>query len=193
MIIGVDEVGRGCIAGDLVVCAFRLKDGLEPVRERKFRELAMDSKAFRSRASREDAALIMRDVGEFELARATPAMIDEKNIRGATLWAMATAAQKLICRTEDGEIYFDGRDCPEMFRDRGKAIIKGDALVAEISAASIIAKTARDAEMVEASASYPGYGFERHAGYGTVEHRDAIKRLGLCDIHRSWARKFMAP
>lgn len=192
MSIGVDEVGRGCIAGDLVVCAFRLKADLDEAARRDFFSLAMDSKAFRSRKAREKAAVIMREAGEFEVVRATPQEIDALNIRGATLWAMQEAATRLIARTGRAKVYFDGKDCPDGFQGEGEAVIKGDSKVPEISAASIIAKTLRDAEMDEAAKLYPVYGFEKHAGYGTAQHRLAIAERGLCPLHRSWARKFLA-
>jgi ribonuclease HII len=151
----------------------------------------MDSKAFKSRSKRTSATEILRTYGLFEIARADPAKIDRLNIRGATLAAMSEAALRLSERMRlVTEVLFDGKDLPAGFGLPGRAIIKGDAGVMEISAASMIAKTLRDAEMDLEAVRYPGYGFEKHAGYGTLAHRDAIRRLGLCPIHRSWAEKF---
>ena len=192
MRIGVDEVGRGCLAGDLVVCAFAARPDLTTDEALLLRETAMDSKAFKSRARREAAAAAIRPLGQFEFARATPDEIDRLNIRGATLDAMRRAALALRARTDQlAEILFDGRDIPDGVPVPVGAVIKGDASVLEISAASILAKTLRDAEMDELALRYPGYGFELHAGYGTPAHRKAIATLGLTGIHRSWARKFV--
>jgi len=192
MIIGVDEVGRGCIAGDLLVCAYAVRPGVTEKDLDELRATAMDSKAFKSRKGRTKADMVCRAHGIFELRRASPSVIDELNIRGATLWAMREASLALSARLGvDAEILFDGKDVPEGVNVPCRAVIKGDASVLEISAASIIAKVARDAELEKAALDYPGYGFEQHAGYGTKAHRAAIAELGLCAIHRSWARKFL--
>ena len=192
MIIGVDEVGRGCIAGDLLVCAFSVRPGISSRDMDELRAVSMDSKAFKSRKGRTKADLICQKHGIFELRRASPSVIDELNIRGATLWAMREASMALAARLgSEAEILFDGKDVPDGVEAPCRAIIKGDATVLEISAASIIAKVARDTELEQAALDYPGYGFEQHAGYGTKAHRAAIAELGLCAIHRSWARKFL--
>jgi len=191
MIIGIDEVGRGCIAGDLVVCAFTLKPNLSPTEIESLRSVAMDSKAFSSRKRRSEAASIIRNWGYFSISRADPIEIDRVNIREATLNAMALSAKDLAGdRARDVQYLFDGKDVPPAYAGVGEAIVKGDASVLEISCASIIAKVIRDEEMDEAAARFPQYGFERHAGYGTKYHIAAIKQHGLCEIHRSWAKKF---
>ncbi len=191
MIIGIDEVGRGCIAGDLVVCAFTLKPNLSPTEIESLRSVAMDSKAFSSRKRRSEAASIIRNLGYFSISRADPIEIDRVNIREATLNAMALSAKDLAGdRARDVQYLFDGKDVPPAYAGVGEAIVKGDASVLEISCASIIAKVIRDEEMDEAAARFPQYGFERHAGYGTKYHIAAIKQHGLCEIHRSWAKKF---
>lgn len=192
MIIGVDEVGRGCIAGDLLVCAFAVLPGISSEHRAELQAVAMDSKAFKSRKGRLAADAICRKHGVFEMRRASPERIDELNIRGATLWAMREASQALAKRLDAPvEILFDGKDVPEGIGYPARAVIKGDASIIEISAASIIAKVARDTELDQAALTYPGYGFEKHAGYGTKAHRAAIAKLGLCPIHRSWAEKFL--
>lgn len=191
MIIGIDEVGRGCIAGDLVVCAFTLKPNLSPTEIESLRSVAMDSKAFSSRKRRSEAASIIRNLGYFSISRADPIEIDRVNIREATLNAMALSAKDLAGDlARDVQYLFDGKDVPPAYAGVGEAIVKGDASVLEISCASIIAKVIRDEEMDEAAARFPQYGFERHAGYGTKYHIAAIKQHGLCEIHRSWAKKF---
>jgi ribonuclease HII len=191
MRIGVDEVGRGCIAGDLVVVAYAIKPDLSEDERTLLRATAMDSKAFSSKRRREDAACIVREAGIYAIARANPCEIDRVNIRQATLNAMRDASLEVFSKIGGGEILFDGRDVPDGMTGAVSAVIKGDASVLEISCASIVAKTLRDAEMVEQAQIYPGYGFDLHAGYGTKAHVEAIKVLGLCDIHRSWARKFV--
>jgi ribonuclease HII len=133
----------------------------------------------------------MRAAGIFEFVEATPDIIDEKNIRGATIWAMRKASMRLAARLGgDVTAVFDGRDVPDDLGFPASSLIKGDTLVAEISAASIMAKVCRDNDMVRASTIYPGYGFEKHSGYGTKQHQAALSSLGMTEIHRSWAKKF---
>jgi ribonuclease HII len=191
MIIGIDEVGRGCIAGDLIVCAYAVSPKVAPADIEKLTSVAMDSKAFSSRKTRAIAAEVVRKFGVFEISRSSIEEIEKLNIRGATLAAMARAAETLASRVSaKANFLFDGRDIPQPFVGRGAAVVKGDATVLEISCASIIAKVYRDVEMEEAARIYPGYGFEKHAGYGTRQHVAAIQSQGLCAIHRSWAQKF---
>lgn len=192
MRIGVDEVGRGCIAGDLVVCAYAVRPGLSESEAMMLRAVAMDSKAFSSKRRREEAAAIVKSCGIFHIARANPVEIDRVNIRQATLNAMRAASLAVRHIIGEAEILFDGKDIPDGMSGQVGAVIKGDATVLEISCASIVAKTLRDAEMVEQAGVYPGYGFDLHAGYGTKAHIAAIKEQGLCEIHRSWAAKFAA-
>lgn len=193
--IGVDEVGRGCIAGDLVVCAARF---LSRNVERELREAGcelLDSKAFSSRARREKAfALLTGHKGvRFAVARMSPIDIERDGIHFAVLNAMRDATNTLIETSgAAAEILFDGRFVPVEFKQAGgRAVIKGDAKIPEISAASIIAKVTRDRELVELAVEYPDYGFEKHSGYGTARHIDAIGVHGLTPHHRSWARKFL--
>jgi ribonuclease HII len=194
VIIGVDEVGRGCIAGDLLVCAYVLRQDITGDEIASLRQVAMDSKAFSSRKKREAAIPEIEAAGIFAFARRTPEDIEASNIRAATLDAMREAAGALrravgeICETL---VIFDGNDIPDGVPAPVEALVKGDALVLEISCASVLAKVKRDREMEQAGKLYPGYGFEAHAGYGTRQHREAIGKLGLCPIHRSWAAKFV--
>jgi ribonuclease HII len=193
-IIGVDEVGRGCIAGDLVVCAYAFNPKAKPENLSEARGLASDSKSFSTRARREAGISRLRAAGIFFFARRTPEEIDRMNIRAATLAAMREAAEAV--RENLGfqaPVIVDGRDIPEGLEEPVESCIKGDAKIPEIAAASMLAKVARDLEMVTLAESHPGYGFETHAGYGTAAHRAAIARLGLSPIHRSWARKFASP
>jgi ribonuclease HII len=115
------------------------------------------------------------------VAHATVEEIDRINIFQASMLAMRRAVQKLGVQPE--EAWVDGNHCPGLLC-KTKAIVDGDALHPVISAASILAKTERDAEMCALSARYPDYGFDRHKGYATSEHLDALGRLGPCEIHR---------
>ena len=115
------------------------------------------------------------------VATATVAEIDAMNILQASLVAMARAIAAL--GVDPGEVVVDGLHVPRTAWP-ARAIVKGDRLVAAISAASILAKTARDAEMVALDARFPGYGFARHKGYPTAEHLAALRALGPCEIHR---------
>lgn len=192
LIIGVDEVGRGSIAGDLLVCAYTFRAGLGDEKRSFFDEYAKDSKLFNSSKKREAAEAFLRECGLFVFTRRSPSEIDKSNIRLATIDAMREAALALRERlTDTYEIIFDGRDLPSGVEGPAKSLVKGDALIAEVSCASILAKVARDREMCELALIHPGYGFERHSGYGTKQHREAIQALGLCSAHRSWARKFL--
>jgi len=191
VVIGVDEVGRGALAGDVVVCAFALDPAAPPEAVAHLRSIAADSKSYTSRARREEAAAAACTAGLYEICRAGPETIDRINIRAATLSCMRDAARGLAARlAAPAQIVIDGRDVPEGLGLPARSVIGGDGSVFEISCASVIAKVLRDREMIDAAKRYPGYGFERNAGYGTAEHRDALARLGLSEIHRSWGAKF---
>ena len=191
-IIGIDEVGRGCIAGDLLVCAYAFAPAAPHAERRDVTEVARDSKAFSGRARREAVVGMIEGAGMFVFARRTPAQIDASNIRLATLDAMEEAGRALQAALDlPVRFLVDGRDMPPGLAGDGEAVIKGDGKITEISCASVLAKVARDAEMTRLAEAFPGYGFEAHAGYGTRAHREAIAHLGLCEIHRSWAAKFL--
>ncbi len=171
---GVDEAGRGPLAGDVVAAAVIL----DP--QRPLAGLA-DSKKL-SEARRE--ALYPRIVDAslaWAVGRASPGEIDAINILQATLLAMQRAVQALDIAP--AEIWVDGNRTPR-WDYPSRAIVKGDARVPEISAASIIAKVTRDRDMLELEQRYPGYGFMRHKGYPTLAHREALARLGPCPVHR---------
>jgi ribonuclease HII len=194
LVIGVDEVGRGSLAGDVLACAYALKDDLSDDDLELVRSVAVDSKAFSTRARREKAAEIVQAAGRWCIARGTIDEIEAMNIRGATLIAMRRCTEALarsIART-DLAVKIDGRDVPPGLPPTAaaEAIVKGDGLVLEISCASIIAKVARDREMAALDAIHPGYGFGQHSGYGSKKHREALKDLGMSPVHRSWALKF---
>lgn len=174
MICGVDEAGRGPLAGPVYAAAVILDPRLPIV------GLA-DSKKLSAR-KREYLALEIRDKAcAWAIAAASVEEIDQLNILQATLLAMARAVSSL--GIAPGEVLVDGNRCPQLaFPVR--AVIGGDATVAEISAASILAKTARDAEMLKLHELHPQYGFDRHFGYGTALHLAALRQHGPSPCHR---------
>jgi len=173
-VAGVDEVGRGPLAGPVGVAAVILSQEAPPG--------IADSKTLD--AARREALfpLILESALSVSIAFASAEEIDRYNIRGATLRAMARAVAGLAIRPDFALI--DGRDLPEALGCPGRAIIDGDALCLSIAAASIVAKVARDRLMARLDPHFPGYGFSRHAGYATAAHRAALERLGLTPIHR---------
>ena len=174
VIAGVDEVGRGPLAGPVFAAAVIL----DP--ERPVYGLA-DSKSI-SKSKREKLANdIKLKSRAWAIARADVHEIDMLNILQASLLAMCRSVDALKIRP--GLVLVDGNHCPQLDLPV-KAIIKGDTKVDVISAASIIAKVARDREMTELDHVYPGYGFAIHKGYPTRAHIQALKLLGACPIHR---------
>jgi ribonuclease HII len=175
LICGVDEAGRGPLAGAVFTAAVIL----DP--ERPIEGLA-DSKIL-SEAKRDALALLIRERAlAWCIASASVEEIDRLNILQATMLAMSRAVDGLAVRP--GRVLIDGNRIPVQITLPAEAIVKGDAKVAEISAASILAKTARDAELVALDARYPAYGFARHKGYPTAEHLAAIAQYGVLPIHR---------
>jgi len=174
-VAGVDEVGRGPLAGPVGVAAVILDPGDLP-------EGLDDSKALPE--ARRDAlkAVILAKAISVSVAFASAEEIDCFNIRGATLRAMARAVGALHVRPDLALI--DGRDVPNGLTCEARPIIDGDALCMSIAAASIIAKTTRDALMRNLGRVYPGYGFGDHVGYATAFHRNALMNLGPCPYHR---------
>ena len=174
LLCGVDEAGRGPLAGAVYAAAVIL-DPARPVPG------LADSKLLDAPRRTALATAIRRDALAWAVATATVAEIDEMNILRASLEAMARAIDAL--GVDPQEVAVDGLHVPRT-RWPSRAIVKGDRLVPAISAASILAKTARDEEMVSLDALFPGYGFARHKGYPTAEHLAALRALGPCEIHR---------
>jgi ribonuclease HII len=175
LVAGVDEVGRGPLAGPVGVAAVILDPDDPP-------EGVEDSKAL-SPARREALSqLVYAKARCVSIAFASVAEIDARNIRGATLLAMARAVNGLSLKADFALI--DGRDVPGGLCCPARAIVGGDARSASIAAASIVAKVARDALMRRLDDAYPGYGFARHAGYATRAHIEALARLGPTPFHR---------
>ena len=173
IIAGIDEVGRGPLAGPVVAAAVVLDWERVPA------GLA-DSKAL-SRARREALFADILASAEVGVASVSPAEIDALNIRQATLAAMSRALAALPCAPEIALV--DGNDPPKL-PCPVETIVKGDARIASIAAASIVAKVVRDRMMSRLDLAFPAYGFARNAGYGTAMHRAALTRLGPCPFHR---------
>ena len=175
LLAGTDEAGRGPLAGNVVAAAVILNPdshitGLD------------DSKKLSEKKRQFLAVEIKQRALAWSIVSISPQQIDEMNILQASLFAMRTAAETLKVRPD--HVFVDGNktliDC---FCD-STAIIKGDSRVAEISAASILAKVERDAQMLALHEQYPEYGFDRHKGYPTKDHREILKTIGPCPEHR---------
>jgi ribonuclease HII len=174
-ICGVDEAGRGPWAGPVTAGAVIL-DPARPVAGLTDSKKLSEARRVTLEAEIKDKALA------WAVAEATPAEIDRLNIRKATLLAMRRAVIGLGFVPD--EILIDGNVVPSGLPAPARAIVKGDLSEPAISAASILAKTARDALMKQLCVTYPGYGFAGHKGYGTAAHATALRQLGPCEIHR---------
>lgn len=171
LIAGVDEVGRGCLAGPVIAAAVIFKNNIPGLK---------DSKKL-SIKKRQKLSLIIMENSYFSFGSASVKEIDEINILQASLLAMKRAILNLSTKPE--KVLIDGIHKPDLDIDT-QTIIGGDSLVEEISAASIIAKVYRDNLMIEIDKKYPEYGFSKHKGYGTKEHKQAILNYGSTPIHR---------
>ena len=173
-IAGVDEVGRGPLVGDVVTAAVIL-DPSKPI------EGLTDSKKLSDKKRKALSDEIKDKALSYCIARATVAEIDELNILHATMLAMTRAVAGLDITPDF--VFVDGNRLPDL-DVAAQAIVKGDALVGEISAASILAKVARDEEMVALHQQYPEYGFAGHKGYPTKAHFEALAEHGATEHHR---------
>lgn len=174
LLAGVDEVGRGPLAGPVVAAAVIL-DINNPIPELK------DSKKLSHKKRLQLSDEIKSKALAWSLGRAEVDEIDDINILQASLLAMKRAIELL--NTEPDMVAVDGQYTPDVEYEK-IAIIKGDSLVTAISAASIVAKVERDNEMIDFDETYPGYGFSSHKGYPTKQHIESLERLGITDIHR---------
>ncbi len=175
LIAGVDEVGRGPLAGPVVAAAVIL-DPENPI------DGLTDSKKLSEKKRDYLFDIIKSQSLAWALGRAEVEEIDKINILQASFLAMQRAVSAL--QIAPSEVLVDGNKAPD-FGVPAQAIVKGDLTEPAISAASILAKVARDREMIEFDRRYPGYGFAKHKGYPTVQHREALKKLGLTPIHRT--------
>tara|TARA_Y100000748_G_scaffold21892_1_gene16721 strand:- start:50 stop:592 length:543 start_codon:yes stop_codon:yes gene_type:complete len=171
IVAGVDEVGRGCLAGPVTAAAVILKN---PISELK------DSKQI-SPSKREVLSETIKEQSIFSLASISNNKIDEINIHQATLLAMQEAIISLPITPD--LVYVDGKFIPNV-EVNCRAVIGGDKLIPEISAASIIAKVQRDEFMRQLDKKYPIYAFAQNKGYGTAHHLNALKESGYTSFHR---------
>lgn len=174
IICGVDEAGRGPLAGPVYAAAVILEKGqtIEGVNDskklsEKKRELLFDN--------------IINECKDYSIGTASEKEIDELNILQATFLAMKRAVDGLSVKPDCALV--DGNQIPNLDCDV-TTVVKGDAKSESIAAASILAKVSRDRYMLEMAEKYPQYGFEKHKGYGTKLHYEMIEKYGICDIHR---------
>ena len=173
-VAGVDEAGRGPLAGPVVAAAVILDSACSVSGLR-------DSKQLSALARRRLARIIRQRARAWAVAQATVAEIDKLNILQASLLAMERAVSNLFLQPT--LVLVDGNRAPS-FRCRSRAIVKGDMTVPAISAASIVAKVFRDSLMSKLDRQYPVYGFAQHKGYGTPQHVNALRVHGACPVHR---------
>lgn len=175
LVAGVDEAGRGPLAGPVFAAAVIL-DPAKPIAE------LTDSKKLTAKRRDELALCIKQDALAWCIASASTEEIDQMNILQATMLAMYRACEKLPLSADF--IVIDGNRVPSQLTIPARAVIKGDALVPAISAASILAKTARDAACLLMHEQYPDYAFDQHKGYGTKLHMQRLDEYGPCPEHR---------
>lgn len=174
-IIGVDEAGRGPLAGPVVAAAVIVEEYCE-----EFQKIN-DSKKL-SEKKREELFDIIIEKCKVGVGIATVAEIDDLNILNANFLAMRRALEDLA---EKGLVLVDGNQLIREYKGKQEFVIKGDSKSLSIASASIIAKVTRDRIMMKIAEKYPEYGFERHKGYGTKLHREKILEIGATEIHRS--------
>ncbi len=174
IVCGVDEAGRGPLAGPVYAAAVVLKKG-------QTIEGVNDSKKLSEKKREELFDKIVSECSAFSVGRASEREIDEINILQATFLAMKRAVDGLSIKPDIALV--DGNQIPPL-DCAVKTVIKGDAKSESIAAASIIAKVSRDRYMKEMAAKYPEYQFEKHKGYGTKLHYEMIEKYGICEIHR---------
>lgn len=174
--LGVDEVGRGPLIGDVVAAAVILPENCQlPLR---------DSKKLTASKRESLAQQIEEQAISFAIGKASPQEIDELNILHATMLAMQRAVEKVVRQKHPIDVvYVDGNRCPKISQTC-QSVVKGDDKVAEISAASILAKVYRDHQMAELHQQFPQYGFNEHKGYPTAKHLAALKEFGMIHGYR---------
>lgn len=172
IIVGVDEAGRGPLAGPVTVAAVILKNKVEGLDDSK---KLSEAKRFKLEP------LIIENSLAYAVVHVSVEIIEDINILQASLLGMQQAVEKINIKYD--EILVDGNKCPE-FDCKAQAIIGGDGKIVEISAASILAKNARDRLMCELDKEFPHYGFSQHKGYGTKYHLQQLQKYGPCKHHR---------
>jgi ribonuclease HII len=174
LICGVDEAGRGPLAGPVIAAAVVLNEG-------KIIDGVADSKQLSPKKREQLFSIIQQNCLSWAIGRAEVEEIDRINIHQANLLAMQRAINQLTVKPE--LVLIDGMHSPRC-KFSVKTIIHGDETIHVISAASILAKVSRDREMIAYAKDYPEYGFAEHKGYGTAKHLEAIKKYGITPIHR---------
>ncbi|EMR8543868.1 TPA: ribonuclease HII [Neisseria gonorrhoeae] len=172
---GVDEAGRGPLVGSVFAAAVILPETFDLPG-------LTDSKKLSEKKRDALAEMIKEQAVAWHVAASTPEEIASLNILHATMLAMKRAVYGLAARPE--KIFIDGNRIPEHLGIPAEAVVKGDSKIIEISAASVLAKTARDAEMYALAQRRPQYGFDKHKGYGTKQHLEALKQYGVLPEHR---------
>lgn len=176
LLAGIDEAGRGPLAGPVFAAAVIL-DPERPI-------VGLNDSKKLTAQRREALAVLIRERSlAWYIASASVQEIDSLNILQATMLAMRRACQGLAL--QPGQALIDGNRVPQGLACAAQAVVQGDALVPAISAASILAKTARDADCLVLHEQYPQYEFDRHKGYGTVIHLERLKLYGPCPAHRN--------
>ncbi len=189
--IGIDEVGRGPLAGPVTVCAAAVRRGMKfaplgnGVRLNDSKKLTAKSREAWSRRLKEKGVV-------FAIASVSPAVIDKINIANTANLAVKRSLDRLVSRKgiprERSVVFLDGG----LYVEGGNTVVRADQKINAVKAASILAKVKRDRYMKKLSARYPAYGFERHMGYGTRAHIAAIKKHGLSEVHRrSFCKNFI--
>lgn len=173
MVVGIDEVGRGCWAGPVVAGAVLLDAPIAGLKDSK--------KLSKKQRERLDAEIRVSALS-YGIGWVSPDELDEVGLTEAVRLAMERALAQISGAFD--EIVIDGNFNFFPADTRARAVVKADDTVPAVSAASIIAKVARDRYMAEQSRVFPGYGFDRHVGYGTADHQVALAELGLCALHR---------
>jgi ribonuclease HII len=173
VMIGIDEVGRGALAGPVYAAAVRLRSEIS----------GLDDSKKLSRIKRQALSRLIISSADVGIGYAEQTEVDELGLTKAVGLAMKRAIEQLAIETDEA-IIIDGNYnfLPDF--NNVKTIIRADGSVACVSAASIVAKVARDNKMAELATTYPRYGFDKNVGYGTKHHKHAISAFGLCDIHR---------
>lgn len=187
IVVGVDEVGRGCLAGPVVAGAIALPLAIDFKAHPWISEIK-DSKGLKPEARERLVPLIQGWALAYGIGQASVEEIDQINIYHASHLAMVRAIEvvraSLKSHSLEQHLLIDGKFLPKQLPCPATAIIKGDQQSLSIAAASILAKVWRDQHMVELDCQYPGYGFSVHKGYATPSHSRALKQNGVCKIHR---------
>ena len=179
LLVGVDEVGRGPLAGPVVAAAVVLPAGCARGSLRGLRDSKLLPPARRARLAQKIRARAVA-IG---IGAASVGEIDRLNIRRATALAMRRALDRIVARVGPARVLVDGLPCPEIGLDH-EALVDGDAHCASVAAAGIVAKLVRDELMHRLARRYPGYGWDTNVGYGTDAHHDGLLRLGPTRHHR---------